>query len=86
MKIIQSPLELKENLNKLENIFLIPTMGNLHEGHISLIKEAKKLSETYVSPFLLILYNLTRKMTLKVIQGTYSRYRHLKRNWSINPL
>ena len=48
MKIIQSPLELKENLNKLENIFLIPTMGNLHEGHISLIKEAKKLSDNII--------------------------------------
>tara|TARA_B100000787_G_C16158599_1_gene280237 strand:+ start:329 stop:1168 length:840 start_codon:yes stop_codon:yes gene_type:complete len=48
MKVIQSPLELKENLNKLENIFLIPTMGNLHEGHISLIKEAKKLSDNII--------------------------------------
>jgi pantoate--beta-alanine ligase len=48
MKIIQSSLELKENLNKLENIFLIPTMGNLHEGHISLIKEAKKLSDNII--------------------------------------
>jgi len=48
MKIIQSPLDLKQQLNELENIFLIPTMGNLHEGHLSLIEEAKKISDNII--------------------------------------
>lgn len=48
MKIIQSPLELRTDLDRLENIFLIPTMGNLHAGHLSLIKEAKKVTDNIV--------------------------------------
>ena len=48
MKIIKSPLDLKKHLKELENIFLIPTMGNLHEGHLSLIKEAKKISDNII--------------------------------------
>ncbi len=49
MKIISNPLELKNYLkNNQKSVGFIPTMGALHEGHISLIKEAKKDNEFVV--------------------------------------
>ena len=49
MKIITCPLELKECLkNTHKSIGFVPTMGALHEGHISLIKKAKRENELLV--------------------------------------
>ena len=55
MKIFKDKHCLKKEILFSKGISFIPTMGNLHEGHISLIREAKKfnlkvLVSIYVNP------------------------------------
>ena len=53
MHIIHTQNELVETLKKLNNIAFVPTMGNLHEGHLKLVEEAlKKTKHVVVSIFI----------------------------------
>ena len=55
MKILRTKNDLKEATNKIKNLGFVPTMGSLHNGHISLIKKSKlicnrTLVSIYVNP------------------------------------
>lgn len=53
MKLFKDIISLKKELNARKKIILVPTMGNLHKGHLSLIDEARKLNgEIVVSIFI----------------------------------
>jgi pantoate--beta-alanine ligase len=52
MQILQDPIELKESIRKVKlsgsKIVYVPTMGFLHQGHLSLMEEAKKYGDILV--------------------------------------
>jgi len=48
MQIINTIAELRSVLKNQSNIAFVPTMGNLHAGHIQLVEAAKQHSECVV--------------------------------------
>ena len=49
MKIIHSVIELREFLATQARIAFVPTMGNLHEGHLALMREARQYGTCVVA-------------------------------------
>lgn len=48
MQIIHHAHELRETLNKQKKIAFVPTMGNLHAGHLNLVSLAKQYADCVV--------------------------------------
>ena len=77
MKILLNNSDLNEALYGVSNLGFVPTMGSLHKGHISLIKQSlKKCKKTIVSIFI----NPTQFNSKK----DYKKYpRNIKRDFLI---
>ena len=55
MKIFKNKTKLLREISNIKDISFVPTMGSLHNGHLSLIRKAKKktkniLVSIYVNP------------------------------------
>ena len=49
MHIVHTIAELREHLAQFKRPAFVPTMGNLHEGHLALIRQAKPLGDVTVA-------------------------------------
>ncbi|SER29456.1 pantoate--beta-alanine ligase [Nitrosomonas sp. Nm51] len=48
MKIVETIAALRSTLKNVQHIAFVPTMGNLHAGHLALVEKAKKKSDFVV--------------------------------------
>ena len=49
MEVIQSTDALRERLGRADQVAFVPTMGNLHEGHLSLMRIARRHADCVVA-------------------------------------
>ena len=49
MDVVESADELRERLSQAERVAFVPTMGNLHEGHLSLMRIGRRHADCVVA-------------------------------------
>ena len=70
MKIFKNKEQLKQEIGNKKSISFIPTMGGLHKGHLSLIRNAKK----YKNKILVSIYVNPKQFNNKQDFKKYPRY------------
>ena len=80
MKILLNNIDLNEALFGKSNIGFVPTMGSLHDGHISLIKKSLKLSNKTIVSIFVNPKQFNNKKDYKKISKEYKkRFKNFKK-------